>query len=147
MLQLGSRVTVVNISQEWQADEILLAQVRDKAELLAAHSVKEIIGDGIKVTAVKVSSVVEEQERLLAVDGVFIEVGLIPNTEIFKDLLELNKNGEIITNCACHTLRLGIFAAGDCTAVPEKQIIIAAGEGAKAALSAYRYLKNIPSAE
>jgi alkyl hydroperoxide reductase subunit F len=71
-----------------------------------------------------------------------VEIGLLPNNESFKDLVELNEQGEVIVDCSCQTSVEGVFGAGDVTTVPHKQIVIAAGEGAKAALSAYNYLTN-----
>jgi alkyl hydroperoxide reductase subunit F len=76
----------------------------------------------------------------LPVQGVFIEIGLIPNSDLVQGVVELNEYGEIVVDCRSRTSVPGIFAAGDVTTVPEKQIIIAAGEGAKAALAAYAYL-------
>jgi alkyl hydroperoxide reductase subunit F len=81
----------------------------------------------------------EGREEELAVEGVFVEIGLIPNAG-FAVGIEKNQLGEVKINCANETNIPGIFAAGDVTDVPEKQIIIAAGEGAKAALSAFKYL-------
>jgi len=69
-----------------------------------------------------------------------VEIGLIPNSESVKDLVELNEQGEVIVDCSCRTSVEGLYGAGDVTTVPHKQIVIAAGEGAKAALSAYDYL-------
>ncbi len=74
----------------------------------------------------------------IAVEGVFVEIGLIPNSD-FAEGVDKNSLNEIMVNCACETNIPGLFAAGDVTNVPEKQIIVAAGEGAKAALSAFRY--------
>ena len=108
-------------------------------EGLLEHGVLEIRGrervEGIRVESKKTGEVKD-----LKVGGVFIEIGLIPNSEFAKDLVELNRAGEIIVDYACRTSKPGIFAAGDVTTVPEKQIIVAAGEGAKAALGAYKYL-------
>jgi len=97
----------------------------------------EILGDSM-VTAVRVMRL---DEAMLDVQGVFIEIGYTPNSE-FIDIVEKNKLSEIKVNARCETNVLGIFAAGDVTDVPEKQIIIAAGEGAKAALSAFSYLSR-----
>jgi alkyl hydroperoxide reductase subunit F len=72
--------------------------------------------------------------------GVFVQIGLVPNTEFLKGTLELSKFGEIVVDAKGHTNVPGVFAAGDCTTVPYKQIVIAAGEGAKAALSAFDHL-------
>jgi alkyl hydroperoxide reductase subunit F len=79
------------------------------------------------------------QEEQLAVEGVFVQIGLEPNSEIFPELWK-NKRGEIVVDCNCRTSTAGVFAAGDVTTLPEKQIIVAAGEGAKAALTAGEYL-------
>jgi alkyl hydroperoxide reductase subunit F len=76
----------------------------------------------------------------LEVEGVFVEVGLIPNSDPFRGAVELNERGEVEVDCRGGTSEPGIFAAGDVTTVPYKQIIVAAGEGAKAALSAHDYL-------
>ncbi|MGQ9533382.1 MAG: FAD-dependent oxidoreductase, partial [Desulfotomaculales bacterium] len=80
----------------------------------------------------------------LDVRGVFVEIGSTPNSHIVSDLAELNAVGEIIVDCDGRTQVPGLFAAGDVTSVPDKQVIVAAGEGAKAALSAYRYLAGSP---
>ena len=79
----------------------------------------------------------------LPVSGVFVEIGLVPNSEPLRALLQLNELGEIPVNCSCETSVPGLFAAGDVSDVPEKQIIIAAGEGAKAMLQAHRYLRRL----
>jgi alkyl hydroperoxide reductase subunit F len=83
-----------------------------------------------------------EQKRL-EVTGIFIEIGMLPNSEPVKELIELNKQGEVPINCSCETTIPGLYAAGDVSAVPEKQIVVAAGEGAKAALQAHRYLQRL----
>jgi alkyl hydroperoxide reductase subunit F len=74
------------------------------------------------------------------VNAVFVEIGLFPNSSFAVDLLRLNHDGEIVVDCDCRTGVKGVFAAGDVTQVRDKQIVVAAGEGAKAALSAYDYL-------
>jgi alkyl hydroperoxide reductase subunit F len=83
-----------------------------------------------------------EQKRL-EVTGIFIEIGMLPNSEPVKELIELNKQGEVPINCSCETTVPGLYAAGDVSAVPEKQIVVAAGEGAKATLQAHRYLQRL----
>ena len=80
----------------------------------------------------------------LDVSGVFIEIGLVPNSDMVKGIIKLNQIGEVPVNFSCETEIPGLFAAGDVTTVPEKQIVIAAGEGAKAALQAHRYLQRLP---
>ena len=91
------------------------------------------------VTGVSIRSTRSGAEEELAVEGVFIEIGLEPNSEIFPDLWR-NQRGEIVVDCHCRTSSAGVFAAGDVTNLPEKQIIMAAGEGAKAAITAWEYI-------
>ena len=100
--------------------------------------VTAILGDRM-VTGLKVKKDMKEEQ--LAVQGVFVEIGLVPNSDFAKDI-EKNQQGEIKIDPNNQTNIPGIFAAGDVTDVPEKQIIIAAGEGAKAALSAFSYLSQ-----
>ncbi|HPW84460.1 MAG TPA: FAD-dependent oxidoreductase, partial [Rhodoferax sp.] len=80
------------------------------------------------------------EEHLVKLEGVFVQIGLVPNTEWLKGTVELSKFGEIVVDAKGHTNVPGVFAAGDCTTVPYKQIVIAAGDGAKAALSAFDHL-------
>lgn len=108
----------------------------DKVAVLNNSKVTEIKGEKF-VKAIKVDNA--GKEVILPLEGVFVEIGLIPNSE-FSGIIEKNEYGEIKVNRFNETNIEGVFAAGDVTDVPEKQIIIAAGEGAKAALSAFRYL-------
>jgi len=112
-----------------------------------ARPVSEFIG--YNTTEIKGSSVVEKimlvkkdtKEQIeLAVQGVFVEIGLLPNTEYCQKLLDVNEYREVVTDCRTRTSIPGLFAAGDVTNGPEKQIVIAAGDGAKAAMVAYEYL-------
>jgi alkyl hydroperoxide reductase subunit F len=106
------------------------------------HEVLEVKGES-RVEGIKIRDLKSKQERELDVDGIFIEIGLIPNSEPFKKITSLNSSGEIEVNCANETGVPGLFAAGDVTNVPEKQIVVAAGEGAKAALKAHHYLQRL----
>jgi alkyl hydroperoxide reductase subunit F len=103
------------------------------------HKVTEILGKD-SVIGIRVSSTDDVKQREIELSGVFVEIGLIPNSDLFKGLVDMNQRGEIMVDCACRTSQAGVFAAGDVTTVPEKQIVVAAGEGAKAALSAYEWL-------
>ena len=100
---------------------------------------KEIKGDD-RVESITIEPLDGGQIKNLSVQGVFIEIGLVPNSEFAASLVQLNQAGEIVVDCGNHTSIPGLFAAGDVSSVPEKQIIIAAGEGAKATLTAYQYL-------
>jgi alkyl hydroperoxide reductase subunit F len=105
----------------------------------------EITGDGQKVNGLSFKDRVSGEVHHLALEGVFVQIGLVPNTEFLKGTVELSKYGEIVVDAKCHTNLPGVFAAGDVTTVPYKQIVIAAGEGSKAALSAFDYLIRTPS--
>jgi len=138
LLALGCQVTLVNVVAGWQADPVLLERLQGRADLLDRRRVLEVLGDGRKVTGLRLGAV-DNAETVLPVRGVFVEIGMVPNTEPFQGFVELNEKQEILVDCATRTSRPGVYGAGDCTNVPDKQIIIAAGEGAKAALAAYRY--------
>ena len=140
LLQTGCRVTLVekaNITADPSELEILT--MNPDFEILDKHDVTEIYGKE-SVKGVEVQSLSDMTKRRIACGGVFIQVGLIPNTEFCLDLLELNDKGEIRIQPDCSTSVEGIFACGDVTEVFGKRIIIASGEGAKAALSAKQYL-------
>ena len=143
LLKVGAEVILINFIKGWQADEALQERAGQtgKASLLDYHQVVRIEGKD-RVTAVVVKNRGNEKEEKLDANGVFVEIGLLPNNEPVKDLVELNEQGEVIVDCSCRTSVEGLFGAGDVTTVPHKQIIISAGEGAKAALSAYNYLIN-----
>jgi alkyl hydroperoxide reductase subunit F len=102
--------------------------------------------DGQKVNGLRYKDRATSEEHTEALEGVFVQIGLVPNTEFLKGTLDLSRFGEIVIDDKCHTNLPGVFAAGDVTTVPYKQIVIAAGEGAKAALSAFDYLIRTPHA-
>lgn len=139
--KLASHVTIVEITDQWRADAVLLEQARsfNNVTWLLQHRVVEIRGAD-RVESVLVESIASGEQQELAVEGVFVEIGLIPNTDWLGDFLELNQWGEIAVDCEARTSVPGVFAAGDVASTPHKQIIIAAGDGAKAALSAFEYL-------
>ncbi len=143
LVRYARKIFVVNIAARIQADPILVEKARafGRVEFLEEAEVAEIRGRE-RVEGIRVISRKTGVESDLAVTGVFVEIGLVPNTDFLDGFLALNKQGEVIVDCFCNTSRAGIFAAGDVTTVPEKQIIVAAGEGAKAALTAYKYLLN-----
>jgi alkyl hydroperoxide reductase subunit F len=141
LLKIAEDVTVVNYAKGWQADPIMQKSVRkhERVRLLDYHEITRIEGTE-KVTAVRIRDRDSGKEETIPADGVFVEIGLIPNSDPVKGLVKLNDHGEVIVDCSCRTNVDGLFAAGDVTTVPFKQIVISAGEGAKAALSAYEYL-------
>jgi len=143
LLKVGAEVALVNFIKGWQADGALQERVKqaDKVSLLDYHQVVRIEGKD-RVTAVIVKNRDSEKQKKLDANGIFVEIGLLPNNEPVKNLVDLNEHGEVIVDCSCRTSVEGLFGAGDVTTVPHKQIVIAAGEGAKAALSAYNYLMD-----
>ncbi|MCM8770718.1 MAG: FAD-dependent oxidoreductase [Candidatus Omnitrophica bacterium] len=138
LIKIAKKVYIINNTPALSGDAVMLDKVKDSKIVSVYNNAKvaQIIGDKL-VKAIKIKK--EEKEEILFVEGVFVEIGLIPNAEFVKDV-EKNQFGEIKINCYNETNIAGIFAAGDVTDVPAKQIIIAAGEGAKASLSAFRYL-------
>lgn len=128
-----------------KADPVLVekAEKTGKVEFLAGYTVKELRGKD-KVEGIVIKRLENDKEVALDIGGVFIEIGAVPNTEFAADVVALNDSKEIEVDCDCKTNVAGLFAAGDVTNAPEKQIIVAASEGAKAALSAYRYLVSRP---
>lgn len=143
VLQLGRiahRVYLINIVPHLTGDPIMIekAEESDNVSIMNNSRVLEINGDKM-VTGIKVKS--EGEDKILPVQGIFVEIGLIPNSYFAQDITK-NSLGEIKVNCYNQTNIPGIFAAGDVTDVPEKQIIIAAGEGAKAALGVFHYLSQ-----
>jgi alkyl hydroperoxide reductase subunit F len=141
-------VTVVEYMPELKADAVLVKKlhslpnvtVHTNAQTTAITGVNEAGQDTGKVTALRYKDRATQVEHTVALAGVFVQIGLVPNTEWLKGTLELSKFGEIVVDAKGQTSVPGVFAAGDCTTVPFKQIVIAAGDGAKAALSAFDHL-------
>lgn len=138
LTKIAKSINLIEINPKLKADRILIekALASNKVKVWTNTQVKEIIGDKV-VKGIKIMK--EGKEIFLPIRGVFIEIGSVPNSEIV-DFVNKNEYGEIIVNLRCETNIPGLFAAGDVTNVPEKQIIVAAGEGCKAALSAFKYL-------
>lgn len=138
--KIASKIYIVNIGEVLTADAIMQEAVKKSEKITVLNESKIVEVRGKKfVKAIEIERNNAKEE--IAVEGVFVEIGLVPNSD-FVEGIDKNSVNEIVVNCACETNIPGIFAAGDVTNVPEKQIIVAAGEGAKAALSAFRYLIN-----
>jgi alkyl hydroperoxide reductase subunit F len=141
-------VTVIEFADQLKADAVLVNKLNSLPNVTVhTHAqTMEITGDGNKVNGIRFKDRTTGTEHHVALEGVFVQIGLIPNTEFLKDNVELSKFGEIVVDAKGHTNLDGVFAAGDCTTIPYKQIVIAAGEGSKAALSAFDYLIRTPVA-
>jgi alkyl hydroperoxide reductase subunit F len=139
---LATRVDLV-VRSELKADEANLARLAKKANVntLKGYEVAALHGDGF-LSGMTVRERATGKETRLELDGVFAEIGWLPNTEFLKGLLELNDQGKIVVDENCHTSVPGAYAAGDVTSIHSDQIIIAAGEGAKAALEAYAWVSQ-----
>lgn len=137
-----NHVTLIEFGDSLRADEVLqrkLASLSNVKVIKMAQST-EVVGDGSKVTALRYIDRTTEQAHEIALDGIFVQIGLVPNNEWLGDVVKRSKHGEIEIDERGQTSIPGVFAAGDATTVPYKQIIIAAGQGATAALSAFDYL-------
>lgn len=141
--KIGSKVTVVHRSQ-LRADQILIDQIEkiENVEIKLNTEIKEVLGDKL-VSGIRVLDKSADEEYTISASGVFVEIGYLPNTSAFEDLLNLNERGEILVDKYGETNIKGIFAAGDVTDTPYKQIIISAADGAKCALSANDYLNRL----
>src|SRR5690606_12178077 len=135
-------VTLIEFDGALRADEVLQRKLRSLANVRVITSAQttEVLGDGKRVTGLVYRDRVGGDSHRVELEGVFVQIGLLPNTEWLKGTVELSPRGEIVVDAAGRTSLPGVFAAGDATTVPYKQIVIAMGEGAKAALSAFDHL-------
>ena len=137
-----AHVTLLEFMGELKADDILQRKLRSlsNVDIVTSARTTEVLGDGRKVTGLRYENRVTKELVDLPLEGVFVQIGLLPNTDFLKGTVELTKFGEIVVDHHGRTSVPGVFAAGDVTTVPYKQIIIATGDGAKAALGAFDYL-------
>ena len=132
------KVTVIEFMDELKADKVLQDKVRSlpNVDIMLSTQTTKVVGNGDKLTALQLKDRHTGEERELALDGVFVQIGLSANSAPFAEL-EKTRIGEIVIDAHCRTNIAGVYAAGDVSSVPYKQIIIAMGEGAKAALTAF----------
>lgn len=137
-----NHVTLLEFGQELRADEVLQRKLHSmpNVKVITMAQTTEVTGDGAKVTGLRYTDRNTEESHEVALDGVFVQIGLVPNNEWLGDVVKRSKHGEIEIDERGQTSIPGVFAAGDATTVPYKQIVIAAGQGATAALSAFDYL-------
>lgn len=134
-----SKVTLLEFAENMKADTVLQQKLQSLPNVTVFTNTQttEIVGNGDKVTGIRKKNHIDGTETLYPIDGVFVQIGLTANSGIFSDILETNRIGEIPTDKNGRTAIKGLYAAGDVTDVTYKQIVIAMGEGAKAALAAF----------
>jgi alkyl hydroperoxide reductase subunit F len=139
---LASHVTLIEFDSKLRADDVLQRKLRSlsNVDIVVNGQTTEVLGDGQKVTALAYRDRVGGQMHTLELEGIFVQIGLLPNTEWLKGTLELTPRGEIVIDDRGQTSLPGVFAAGDATTVPYKQIVIAMGAGSTAALAAFDHL-------
>jgi len=139
-------VTLFEFDSKLRADEVLQRKLRSlpNVKVIVSAQTTEVVGDGSKVTGLNYTDRTSGQSQHVALEGVFVQIGLLPNTEWLKGTVKLSPRGEIEVDARGETSVPGVFAAGDVTTTPYKQIVIAMGDGAKASLSAFDYLIRLP---
>lgn len=135
-------VTLLEFGEELRADEVLQRKLHSlsNATVITQAATTEISGNGTTVNGLSYKDRATDEEKQLELDGVFVQIGLLPNTDWLKGTLDLTRYGEIEVDAHGATSMAGVYAAGDVTTVPFKQIVIASGDGAKAALGAFDYM-------
>ncbi|USE38880.1 alkyl hydroperoxide reductase subunit F [Endozoicomonas sp. SCSIO W0465] len=139
-------VTVLEFDNKLRADEVLQRKARSMGniDIITEALTTEVLGDGEKVTGLRYTDRVTDNSNTIELSGIFVQIGLVPNAEFLKGTMELSPRGEIVVGAQGETSLPGVFAAGDVTTAPYKQIIIAMGSGATAALGAFDYLIRTP---
>ena len=141
-----SHVTLIEFDSKLRADDVLQRKLRSlpNVDIIVSALTTEVLGDGQKVSALVYKDRVSDEMHTLELEGIFVQIGLLPNTEWLKGTLELSARGEIVISDRGETSLPGVYAAGDATTVPYKQIVIAMGAGSTAALSAFDHLMRLP---
>jgi alkyl hydroperoxide reductase subunit F len=145
-----AHVTLIEFDSQLRADAVLQTKLNSlhNVTVITSALTTEVHGDGSKVTALTYRDRNSDTQHRIELEGIFVQIGLVPNTEWLKDSLALTSRGEIEVDHRGQTSHPGIFAAGDATTAPYKQIVIAMGEGAKASLSAFDHLiRQVPTAD
>ncbi len=144
-----AHVTLIEYDSQLRADAVLQRKLASlpNVKILTSAMTTRVNGDGEKVSGLSYKDRNSGAEHDIALEGIFVQIGLVPNTEWLKDAVALTTRGEIEIDARGETSQPGIFAAGDCTTVPYKQIVIAMGAGSTAALSAFDYMIRLPEEE
>jgi alkyl hydroperoxide reductase subunit F len=135
-------VTLIEFDSALRADDVLQRKLRslDNVSIITGAQTTEVVGDGTHVQGLVYLDRSSGQEHRIELEGIFVQIGLVPNTDWLRGTLELSPRGEVVIDDRGATSVAGVFAAGDCTTVPYKQIVIAMGAGSTAALSAFDHL-------
>jgi NADH-dependent peroxiredoxin subunit F len=143
---LVSHVTLIEFDPKLRADAVLIQKLQSlaNATVITGAETTEVVGDGQRVIGLKYKDRLSGRMHDIELAGVFVQIGLVPNTDWLKGTVKLSARGEVEVDARGQTSVPGVFAAGDCTIVPYKQIVIALGEGAKASLSAFDHLIRSP---
>jgi NADH-dependent peroxiredoxin subunit F len=144
-----AHVTLIEFDTDLRADAVLQRKLATlpNVKVITSALTTEVKGDGERVTSLTYKDRNHDSVHEVELEGIFVQIGLVPNTEWLRDAIALSPRGEIEVDHRGETSQPGIFAAGDCTTVPYKQIVIAMGEGSKASLSAFDYLIRLPTDE
>ena len=139
---LVAHVTLIEYDTTLRADAVLQTKLQSlpNATVLCHTQTTDVLGDGKRVTGLVVRNRATSDIDTIGLDGVFVQIGLLPNTEWLKDTVDITTRGEIVVDDRGHTSLPGVFAAGDATTTPHKQIVVAMGDGATAALGAFDHL-------
>ncbi|MFM2090227.1 MAG: hypothetical protein RLZZ127_716 [Planctomycetota bacterium] len=139
LANIASQVTLLEFGDQLKADAVLQRKLRSLANVTVVTNARttEVVGDGTKVTQLRYEDRPSRTIHGIPLDGVFVQIGLAPNSGFIRDLVEVTKSGEIVVDGRGRTSKSGIYAAGDVTTIPFKQIIISMGDGAKVALAAF----------
>lgn len=142
LIKIANRIYLININPSFRGDEVMIEKVEKSDKVITLYNTKtlEILGDKM-VSGIRLEK--DGEQKILNVQGVFVEIGYVANSDLVANLVELNKRGEVVVDKHCKTNLPGIFAAGDVSNAPYKQIVVAAGDGAKTTLSAYEYLSKL----
>ncbi|AHE56462.1 alkyl hydroperoxide reductase subunit F [Sphingomonas sanxanigenens] len=144
-----AHVTLIEFDSDLRADAVLQRKLASLAnvKIITSALTTEVLGDGEKVVGLTYKDRNHDSLHQIELEGIFVQIGLVPNTEWLRDAIALSPRGEIEIDHRGETSKPGVFAAGDVTTVPYKQIVIAMGEGSKAALSAFDYMIRLAPAE
>jgi alkyl hydroperoxide reductase subunit F len=139
-------VTLIEFAPALRADAVLVNKLASlpNVKIITNAETSEVIGDGQQVTALRYKDRATGASHDLALAGVFVQIGLVPNTDWLKGTIRLSPRGEIEADARGQTSVEGVYAAGDCTTVPYKQIVVAMGEGTRAALGAFEHMVRTP---